>query len=253
LISYFTGILRFSGLTTTPVDLPGCDVQKALADNVIDLCLSCFASVDRSLLAHFWTTPIRLSLGIVLHQRQAAEQQLVKEVFAQRRRITGRRFRPITVKGEAGAVYCKETLQFDEPDLVYSKDLSPKRLANYLRQLSKEPDLPFIVVDEFASFKVLRELGGEGIPVVPLSKQESIIKDLARRELPQYFLSFACSRRQHELRDMIDQSFWLFLSTELNTTAHALAVLYNPPYAPDLIRRLWRERPDRLGTLRILR
>jgi hypothetical protein len=28
---------------------------------------------------------------------------------------------------------------------------------------------------------------------------------------------------------------------------------YNPPYAPDLIRRLWRERPDRLGTLRILR
>jgi len=28
---------------------------------------------------------------------------------------------------------------------------------------------------------------------------------------------------------------------------------YHPPYAPDLIRRLWRERPDRLGTLRILR
>jgi uncharacterized repeat protein (TIGR03803 family) len=30
-------------------------------------------------------------------------------------------------------------------------------------------------------------------------------------------------------------------------------ILYHPPYAPDLIRRLWRERPDRLGTLRILR
>jgi hypothetical protein len=41
--------------------------------------------------------------------------------------------------------------------------------------------------------------------------------------------------------------FWI------SDAATGLSTLYNPPYAQDLIRQPWRERVDRLGTLRILR
>jgi hypothetical protein len=43
------------------------------------------------------------------------------------------------------------------------------------------------------------------------------------------------------------------IESEKSEAITEAAELLNPPYAPDLIRRLWRERPDRLGTLRILR
>jgi len=41
--------------------------------------------------------------------------------------------------------------------------------------------------------------------------------------------------------------------TGMSMVRSLIDCLYNPPYAHDLIRQPWRERVDRLGTLRILR
>jgi hypothetical protein len=62
------------------------------------------------------------------------------------------------------------------------------------------------------------------------------------------------------IKDWIEHEGWTnkSLAQRLDLSKRVISSMrnngkYHPPYAPDLIRRLWRERPDRLGTLRILR
>src|SRR6267154_476643 len=94
----FDRFSRLSGLATTPLELPGLDFQKTLWENKLDLCLSCFASVDRSVLAHFWTTPIRLNLGAIIHNKHEGEKERVKRILSLEER-KGKRIRPIVVNG----------------------------------------------------------------------------------------------------------------------------------------------------------
>ena len=194
--------------------------------NLADLYISCIASVHSSLLANFWTTPIRLSLGAIIHCRHDRERERVKRVLTLQEHKP-HYLQPIVIKGEPGHTYCRERLNSDETDLVCLEGRQPAALAGTLRRLSAaSTQISVIVVDEYTSFAVLRELGNEGLPVISLSTWANNKADLARRELPQYFLGFACARRQEELRAMIDQAFSLFLSTETNATADALAALY---------------------------
>jgi len=214
-----------SGLNTVVIEPPSLYIDRALWDNILDLWLGCFARVDRSVLSHFWTTPIRVSLGAVILSKHERDKEWVKKVLSQvTRRV--QRIRPIVVKGEAGSIYCKEALHFEDTEIISLNRFDPVQLAERLRASSTESEIHVVVVDEYTSFQVLRELRGEGVPVIELSSRESIRKPGARRELPQYFLGFACSRRQRELQQMIDESFFLFLSTELETTANAMALLY---------------------------
>ncbi len=222
----FDRFFRLSGLTTAYIQQPGLNIADALWNNLADLYVSCIASVSNSLLANFWTTPIRLSLGAVIHGKHQREKERVKRVLTLQEHRP-RYLKPVVIKGEPGYTYCRERLHCDETDMVCLEDRKPAALAEVLRRLSAaSPQIPVVVIDEFTSFKLLRELGNEGLPVVSLSTRENNKTDLARRELPQYFLGFACSRKQEDLRAMIDQAFSLFLSTETNTTADALAALY---------------------------
>jgi GNAT superfamily N-acetyltransferase len=222
----FDRFFRLTGLTIAQIQQPGLNITDALRDNVADVYVSCIASVSNSLLANFWTTPIRLGLGAVIHGRYQREKERVRRVLTLQEHKP-RYLKPIVIRGEPGYTYCRERLHCDEADLVCLEDRKPAVLAEALRRLSvgSQP-IPVVVIDEFTSFTLLRELGNEGLPVIALSTRENNRTDPACRELPQYFLGFACARRQEELRAMIDQAFSLFLSTETNTTADALAALY---------------------------
>jgi GNAT superfamily N-acetyltransferase/transcriptional regulator with XRE-family HTH domain len=222
----FHRFFRLSGLTTRYIPKLSFEIGKALWQNTLDLCLGCFASVDRAVLAHFWTAPIRLSLGAIIHSKHEQERERVKRILSlQEHKI--HHIRPIVVKGEVGHIYCRERLGFEPADIVCLEQLKPAVLADSLRQLCTESaPIPVVVVNEHTAFGLLRELRTEGIPVIPFNTWENALTDTARRELPQYFLGFACGRGQQELQAMIDQAFWLFLSTELDTTADALAALY---------------------------
>lgn len=222
----FDRFFRLSGLTTAHIPQRRLTITDLLWESTADLYISCIASVDSSLLANFWTTPIRLSLGAIIHSKHKREKEKVKRILTLQERKP-HLLQPVVIKGEPGYTYCRERLNSDETGLVCLESRDPAALASTLRQLSTtSTQIPVVVVDEYTSFAVLGELGNEGLPVISLSTWGNNETDIARRELPHYFLGFACARSKEELRAMIDQAFSLFLSTETNTIADALAALY---------------------------
>jgi hypothetical protein len=220
---------RFSRLNLG-TDVMSChtpDISTALAEAKVDLVFPLLCGVDRSIQLHSWATPIRLGLGAVIHADHISERDWIKKVLSLGARKSNR-MRPIVVQGDVGAVHCLETLGFGEDEVICVDRLDPALLALQLRQTKLTTEgIPVVVVDEHTSFEVLRRLGNEGRPVIPLSSRAASRSDFARRELPQRFLGFSCNRQQTELRDLIEQSFHLFLATEQEAIASAMADLYS--------------------------
>lgn len=212
------------------------DIREALWNDSIDIAIGFFASLYQAVAVDFLLTPIRVCLGAVIHERHKIEasRTLVEDVLT-RRRDKSLRVRPIVVAQDVGAIHVLETLKYkpESGETIIIEDLDPKQLSDALKQeiakgdtaKNKEPVIPVIVVNEFTSFEVLKKLNGAGIPVMPLSSRKAA-RETPRRELPAYFLSIGCSRRQVELRNMITQLLVLLLGTEVESSSVALHTLH---------------------------
>jgi transcriptional regulator with XRE-family HTH domain len=77
----FDRFFRLSGLTTAHIPQPRLNITDVLWDDMADLYISCIASVNSSILANFWTTPIRLSLAAIIHSKHDREKEKVKRVL----------------------------------------------------------------------------------------------------------------------------------------------------------------------------
>jgi DNA-binding winged helix-turn-helix (wHTH) protein/GNAT superfamily N-acetyltransferase len=197
------------------------DPFEALTQNKLDLIFPCL-SVHSSTMVRFWATPIRLSLGAVILSKDQSQRIWIQRALSGQMRRTHQRMLPIVVKGEVGAIHCINNLGFLESDIVCEYQPSPVRLAHRLRQLAGDATaVPVVIVAEHTCFKVLRELGKDGSAVLPLMGRNTRAR---RRELPQYFVGFACSRRNPELAAMIRQAFQLFLTSDLEGVASTFAI-----------------------------
>jgi hypothetical protein len=226
------------------------DMREALWDNEIDLSVSYFANLYRAVHVHFWPTTIKVGIGAVILEENSESLNLIKEVLAGKKSEDKLLVLPVLVEREVGAIHCLETLQYTEKEVEFvenmtAENLTAKGIAVKLRATVERlkqrgsAQVAVAVVDEYTSFQILLELqelgktSGRkpedikpaGIPVLPLSSRKAA-RESPRRDLPASFLSIGCSRKQEELRDVLEQSLNLFLATEVESNALRLARLH---------------------------
>jgi GNAT superfamily N-acetyltransferase len=225
-------LCRLSALAKdSPPRRPDFDMRQALWLNEIDLAVGYFANLYRAVHVHFWPTTIKIGLGAVIHKEHEKNKWLIEKVLAGAKIESRSQFCPILVRREVGAIHCLETLQYAENEVELVKDMTAeslraKAIAEKLKQVHrKSSKIAVAVMDEYTSFDVLTELQGEGIPVLPLSSRLAA-RESPRRELPASFLSIGCSRKQSELRDVLEQALRLFLITEVESNSLNLASLH---------------------------
>jgi hypothetical protein len=235
-------LCRLSNLTTTEdhEHKRNFDMRQALWQNEIDLAVGYFANLYRAVHVHFWPTPIKIGLGAVVLREHGTkkELELIRDVLAGGRIGSRSLLHPVLVEREIGEIHCRKTLEYQGDDVEYvenmtAENLEAKGVAETLKQTQKRTGkIAVAVLDEWSSFHVLKNLGSQGVPVLPLSSRKET-RDAPRRELPASFLSIGCSREQPELRDVMDQSLNLFLATEVESNALKLASLHE-----DLLREV---------------
>ena len=226
-------LCRLSALTQeTPVHGQDFDMRQALWHNEVDLAAGYFANLYRAVQVHFWPTTIKIGLGAVILKQHEKSKKLIEEVLAGYRIESRSLLRPVLVEREVGAIHCLQTLQYAENEVTFVKKMTAETLraegfAEALKQAQNEfkREIAVAVVDEYTSFQILAALKGDGIPVLPLSSRKAA-RETPRRELPASFLSIGCSRKQSELRDVMEQALYLFLATEVESNALKFASLH---------------------------
>lgn len=187
-----------------------------------DVALSVFESPDR--MAHnglkFWRAPIKISLGAVIHRDYEGRIDEIAAALIDPSANRGS-IRPIVVRGEVGAIHCKQRLGFRDSEIT---ELTVRGADALKAQLEKEPTagvVPVIVVDDLTALLVLKTMGKEGRPVFPMNTREAIQRpeSSARRELPAYYLALATRRNEYEFTWFMQESLPWFLSMEVETTA----------------------------------
>jgi GNAT superfamily N-acetyltransferase len=229
----------FEGLTTRYLNQLGIKPQFSLRNSRAEeslrtgethLAMCYFASVSRILSERFFSTPIRISLGAVSHDRYSSRANDIARALYVGEWIRGEdrvKLRPIVVRNEVGYLHCRHFLQ--DNDMVILEQFDAKALRNTLineaNKAASDADaaIPVVIVDEFTALHIFSTLGTTGLFAVPISTANTNFTSHHRRELPQYFMSWACSRREKDFWEFLQESFGLFLSTEVNTTSRLLA------------------------------
>lgn len=191
-----------------------------------------FASVNRARSARFFPTPLRVSLGAICHPMFEDRFADIAKALSIHRRRTKVELAPIVVPGEVGHFHAQHTLGFKTDELAeYQGTFQVADLAQRLLDSSERSDadtgpVPVVIVDEYTAFKVLKELGDFGRFVLPITTAQNARESEFRREMPDYFMAFACARREREFADFLEESLHIFLNTEVETTARAFADAY---------------------------
>ena len=191
---------------------------------------SCFfASVGRARSARFFPTPLRVSLACICHPMFEPRFEEIAAALSTHRRRTKIELAPILVRGEVGHFHALHTLGFKADELEqWEGSFQPADLAQRLIRASEDADaghgpVPVVIVDEYTGFKVLKELEDYGRFALPITTSVNARKSRLRREMPDYCMSFACARKEKEFADFLDESLHIFLNTEVETTARAMA------------------------------
>jgi GNAT superfamily N-acetyltransferase len=173
----------------------------------------------------FWRMPIRMSLGSICLPQHRDQRDLIASVLAKLSDRSAVPLQPIVVANDVGSMHCRKTLGFvtGPPDLP---NLDVKELSDSLLRHTGGHFIPVICTDEYTVLRVLgmlRARGQDGCLVFPLNSRRTIRDetDDTRRELPQYYLSIAVSRNDHEFEAFMHDALVQFLSTEIESTATA--------------------------------
>jgi GNAT superfamily N-acetyltransferase len=118
----------------------------------------------------------------------------------------------------------------DFSNLETLETLKPEILANELEAAATRPDrdpheIPILVVDEYTALRTVVASQGRLRYALPVTTPRQSRESDFRREMPFYSVSFACGRTQKDLISYLTDSFTQFLSSEVETTALALADL----------------------------
>ena len=208
------------------------NVEHQLRSREVHLALCYFASVNRTLSAKFFTTPLRVSLGAVCLKKYDVNVEKLAAAVSTEGARARHAIRPIVIRGEVGYLHCVNTLGFpDEPDtMTVREDLSLDELAGILEDHSQAAGdhgpTPVVIIDEYNAFRLLRASGAERTLITPITSNPTNQLSTYRRELPQYYMGIACNREDTQFANFLGESLNHFLNAEVETTARALSDLF---------------------------
>ena len=226
----------FNQLGVNPdISLRNSKAEESLKSGETHLAMCYFASVNRVVNERFFFTPLRISLGAVSHRRYSHLTSGIARSLHIEHWKSDLNIRPIVVRGEVGYHHCIHTLGFNKNDdsMEILEEFDERALTTALYvacavELEAGAPIPVVVVDEYTALGVFKGMGDDGLLSLPITAEASNSKSSARREMPQYLMSLACSRSREALKflELLDESLRLFLSTEMNSTAHVLTEIF---------------------------
>jgi hypothetical protein len=206
------------------------DLKEQLVQDELDVGVGIFATLDRSLLIKFFSTPIRVGLNaIVLEdglQRTGLTIKVLRRLIApeetdgklQANLVVA----PIVVRSDVGGIYASKTLGYSETNL----EIPPgHHYSSYGQALIEQEDdyknrhvakIPVVLVDDVTALYILRFLDKQerrARIIFPFGTEQSAGRE--RKWLPEYLVSVAVKRTNTELVDYLRDALRLFLRTEM--------------------------------------
>jgi len=230
--SFFESVVgRVLSLAQIPIEDVGQrrDLTPLDYNRVADLHYGIFNAPDRILSCdlQFWRLPIKMSLGALCWADDFETQIITGRILSGLDSIQGIRgdIRPIVVKNDIGAIYCRQVLKYSDGELDELKSMSLDSLVAQMEQRKGDVKPAFVCTDEFTSIELHNRLKPARTRLVfPLNNRRTGSEDL-RRALPQYFCSIAANRSDVKFREFLDAILWQVLSTEVESTAKDLVIL----------------------------
>jgi hypothetical protein len=240
---FMVRFLRLSGVKYRFVERDGvADLKTQLVQEDLDVGIGIFATLDRSLMIKFFTTPIRIGLNaIVLEDTlrrtglsvKAAARKNGGEARPSLRQILAPEalesfpeadlsIVPVVVRTDVGGIYATKTLGFTESSLEFAAD---HHYSSYAEKLIEEelryagagvPKAPVAIVDDVSALYVLRSLDRKKAGarlVFPLSNVKAAGEE--KKWMPEYLVSISVKRTKADMVDYLRDALRLFLRTEL--------------------------------------
>jgi transcriptional regulator with XRE-family HTH domain/GNAT superfamily N-acetyltransferase len=198
---------------------------NAVCDGRADLLVN-LSSLQRAKKIAFFNTPIQISVNAVIPAHRADAMTAATEFVSFPSVQPDHPFRVIAIKNEVGWVHATQTLHIPTNRILTQRSLSPRRLADALRQSSKEATTPILICDELTALNVVAELKGEGMLVLAPTTVEAVRLSPKRRNMPNHPLGFGFNRQDLALRDFLTESFESFLRLERETISALYEDLY---------------------------
>jgi GNAT superfamily N-acetyltransferase len=198
-------------------------VDRQFRSGEIHVALCYFQHVSRTE-ARFTPTPLRINLAAVCHARHKGSITEIAKTVADV--PSDCKIHPIVVSNEAGYLYCRNTLNHDDSkpwSVVKEYDLDT--LQGLLSEGGEKDAIRTVIIDEYSALLLLRKMGPDGLLASPLTSNKSTRYSVYRRELPQYFMSFATPNR-NPFSEFFGRTFSMFLRAEQESTARALVNVF---------------------------
>jgi GNAT superfamily N-acetyltransferase len=198
-------------------------LDRQFRSGEIHVALCYFQHVSRTE-ARFTPTPLRINLAAVCHARHKSR---ITEVAGAVANVNPDRtaIHPVVVSNEAGYLYCRNTLNYrddnDRKSWTVVKEYDLDKLRDLLSESDEKDGIRTIIIDEYSALLLLKEMGPEGLLASPLTSNQTARHSEYRRELPQYFMSFATPNR-NPFSDFFTRTFSMFLRAEQESTAREL-------------------------------
>ena len=242
----FLRFLRLSGMEWSSIqrEFSG-NVIMELLNKKIHIALSYFTSINRAFHVRFWPLPIRLTLGALyrsefnefgrideFNKSSKAIQQALKYSPSRLREKT---VVPVVLQDSAAYMHCKFTLGYTDAEMepVQRRDFAQYDEAWKKASQKFSGRRAIIVDDELNLAEMLAATDSNGallyanyVPALPLTSPHTAREDDFKRESPIYFVSLACSRKNQEVWNFLDEGMRILLLSEVFTTSEAYVKLY---------------------------
>jgi hypothetical protein len=228
---FFGRFMRLAGIRHQFIETDDLvDLKDQLVQNEVDVGLGIFATLDRSLLVKFFSTPIRVGLNAIATDaglaRAGVSIQHLRKILAPEElgkspqpdpNIT-----PVVIRSDVGCIYSMRTLGYTETRIEFAGGHAYSEYGKTLIQLEdrydsvKVPKLPVVIVDDVTALYVIRFLQKKKIRarlIFPVGTEASAGQE--RKWLPEYLVSVSVKRTNTELVDYLRDALRLFLRTEL--------------------------------------
>jgi hypothetical protein len=206
------------------------DLKEQLVQDELDVGVGIFATLDRSLLIKFFSTPIRVGLNaIVLEEgldRTGLNVRDLRKLIAPeetRDKLQANlTIAPIVVRSDVGGIYASKILGYSETNLEipmghhyssYGQKLIDMEDDYKNRHVTK---IPVVLADDVMALYIVRFLDKQercARIIFPFGTEQSAGQE--RKWLPEYLVSVAVKRTNTELADYLRDALRLFLRTEM--------------------------------------